>query len=143
LKKEKEAQKFTKSKIVANQVEYNLMVRNQGKFMKNMESEILPYCQENNIMFIAWRPLMKGHLTKPGFKILDELSEKYEKTRSQIALNWLISKKGLVTISKTSNIEHLKENLGAIGWKLEKKDVEKLDKDFETVRTRKEYEKWM
>ena len=83
----KEAQKYTKNKIVANQIEYNLLVRDKGRVTENMESKIIPYCQENNILIIAWRPLAKGELAKPGFKILDELADKYHKTQAQIAIN--------------------------------------------------------
>ena len=63
----------------------------------------------------------------PGFRVLDELAKRYEKTQAQIAINWLISKEGVVTISKTTNLKHLKENLGALGWKLEPEDIRRLD----------------
>ncbi|MCF6155373.1 MAG: aldo/keto reductase [Candidatus Brocadia sp.] len=126
----KEAQKHTKNKIVANQIEYNLLVRNEGRVTNDMESKIIPYCQENNILIIAWRPLAKGELAKPGFKILDELAKKYNKAQSQIAINWLISKKGIVTITKSTKVEHLKENLGAIGWKLQQEDIDRLNNEF-------------
>lgn len=126
----KEAQKYAKNKIVVNQIEYSLIVRNTGKITEKMESEIIPFCQKNDILIVAWRPLMKGLLTKPGYELLDEMSKKYKKTQAQIALNWLISKKNIVTIVKSSNLEHLKSNLGAIGWNLEKEDLEKLDKGF-------------
>lgn len=126
----KEAQKYTKNKIVANQIEYNLLVRDKGRVTENMESKIIPYCQENNILVIAWRPLAKGELAKPGLRILDELVKKYNRTQSQIAINWLISKKGIVTITKSTKLEHLKENLGAIGWKLRQEDIDRLNNEF-------------
>ena len=125
----KEAQRYTKSRIVANQVEYNLLVRNNGHVTHDMESQIIPYCQKNNILVIAWRPLAKGELAKPGFKLLDELSEKYKKTQAQISLNWLISKKGIVAVTKSSKTSHLKDNLGAMGWRLKQQDVDRLDKE--------------
>ena len=125
-----EAQKHAKNKIVANQIEYNLLTRNRGQFTNDMESEIMPYCQKNGIMVIAYRPLANGELAKPGIRLLDELSEKYGKTQAQIALNWLISKPNIITIPKTVEIEHIKENLGAIGWRLSKEDMRRLDYDF-------------
>ncbi|NUO08134.1 MAG: aldo/keto reductase [Candidatus Brocadia sp.] len=126
----KEAQKYTKNKIAANQIEYNLLVRNKGRVTNDMESKIIPYCQENNILIIAWRPLAKGELAKPGFTILDELAKKYNKTQSQIAINWLISKKGIVTITKSTKVEHHKQNLGAIGWKLNQEDINRLNNEL-------------
>ena len=95
-----------------------------------MESKIIPYCQENNILIIAWRPLAKGELAKPGFKIVDDLAKKYNKSQSQIAINWLISKKGIVVITKSTKIEHLKQNLGAIGWRLRQEDIDRLNNEF-------------
>ena len=94
-----------------------------------MESKIIPYCQENDILIIAWRPLANGRLAKPGYKILDELSKKYNKTQAQIAINWLISKKGIVTMTKATKVVHLEENLGSIGWKLKQEDADRLDKE--------------
>ncbi len=93
----------------------------------NMESKIIPYCQENDIVVIAWCPLARGRLVRSGFKILDELAQKYSRTQAQIAINWLISQKSVVTIPKASNVKHLKENLGAIDWSLDKEDTCRLD----------------
>ena len=92
-----------------------------------MESETLPYCQENGIILMAEKPVERGVLTKPGIPILDEIAEKYGKTQAQVAINWLINQKNVITIPKASNIKHLKENIGALGWKLEPEDVEKLN----------------
>ena len=126
-----EAQKHAKNKIVANQIEYNLLTRNRGQFTNDMESEIIPYCQKNGVIVIAYRPLTKGELAKPEIKLLDELAEKYGRTQAQIALNWLISKPNIVTIPKAVRVEHIKENLGAIGWRLNEEDMRRLDYDFQ------------
>ncbi|MDI6846631.1 MAG: aldo/keto reductase [Candidatus Bathyarchaeia archaeon] len=126
----KEAQNHAKNKIIANQIEYNLLTRDQGQFTNEVESKIIPYCQKNGIMVIAYRPLAKGELAKPGIKLLDELAERYCRTQAQIAINWLISKPNVVTIPKAVRIEHIKENLGAIGWRLSEEDMRRLDCDF-------------
>ena len=110
-------------------------MRDKGRVTEDMESKIIPYCQKNNILIITWRPLANGKLVKPGFKILDELAKKYNRTQSQIAINWLISKKGIVTITKSTKVEHIKENLGAIGWKLKQEDVDRLNNEFIDSRT--------
>jgi diketogulonate reductase-like aldo/keto reductase len=124
----KEAQKHSKHKIIANQVEYNLVCRDDGQYCSKVESEVVPYCQEHDIFIVAYRPLANGTLAKPGSSILDELAKKYKKTQAQIAINWLISKKNVITIPKASNIAHLREDAGAIGWKLSGEDVERLDR---------------
>lgn len=129
-----EAQKYSKNKIVVNQIPYNLATRNKdhrGSCI-NMESEIIPYCQENDIIVMAYRPIERGFLLKPN-SLLDGLSEKYDKTKAQIAINWLVSKKNIITIPKSTNPDHLKENLGAIGWNLSANDIKLLDEaEFES-----------
>lgn len=117
-----EAQSFTQNKIVANQLHLNLRYREAER------KGLLEYCQKNDVMFIAWRPLQKGILLDAP--MLQLLAKKYHKTPAQIALNWLISQDNIVTISKTRDIDHLKENLGALGWAMEAEDINKLSKDF-------------
>lgn len=124
----KEAQKYSENKIIINQIPYNLATRNhdyKGN-CANMESEIIPYCQKNDIIIMAYRPVERGFLLNPDI-ILDKLSQKYGKTKAQIAINWLISKKSIITISKSTETNHLKENLGAIGWSLSSEDENLLD----------------
>lgn len=112
-----------KHKIVTNQVHYSLLRRES-------EEELLPYCQKKGILLTAYTPLEQGRLARSGFKALDETAKKYDKTQAQVAINWLISKKNVITIPKSTNIDHLKENLGAIGWKLKKEDTERLNNAF-------------
>ncbi len=119
-----EAQSYTKYKIVANQLHLNL------KYREAERKGLLKYCQENDVMFIAWRPLQKGILLQHEGNLVDELAAKYHKTPAQIAINWLISQDNVVTLSKTTKIEHLQENLGALDWKMEKEDIERLDKEY-------------
>lgn len=118
----KEAQKYTKNKLVCNQLHYSLDCR------EITDKGILQYCQDNDVMVIAWGPLSKGELEKAD--ILQKMAQKYKKTPYQIAINWLLAQKNVVTISKTTHLEHLEENFGALGWELEKADMELLTNDF-------------
>ncbi len=119
-----EAQANSKHKIVANQLHYNLMIREIER------KKILEYSQKNDIMVIAWRPLQKGiFLDKPN-KLFDKMTKKYNKSRAQIAINWLISQDHVVTLSKMGSLHHLKENLETFGWNLEKEDIELLRQAF-------------
>jgi aryl-alcohol dehydrogenase-like predicted oxidoreductase len=74
--------------------------------------------------------LFQGDAFKRGLEIvgiLDRLSRKYHKTQAQIALNWVISQKGITSaIVGTKNIKQLDDNLGAVGWKMEQKDYDLL-----------------
>lgn len=120
----KKAQSVSKHKIVAHQLHLNL------KYRESERKGLLKYCQENDVMFVAWRPLQKGVLLTNEENIVDELAKKYNKTPAQIALNWLISQDHVVTLSKTRNKEHLLDNLGAVGWTMDPADVARLDKEY-------------
>ncbi|PIR08629.1 aldo/keto reductase [Candidatus Gottesmanbacteria bacterium CG11_big_fil_rev_8_21_14_0_20_37_11] len=122
------AQNYAQNKIVVNQVNYNLIIREIER--KN----ILGYCQNNDIMIIAWAPLQKGILAKNNSSVMKKICKKYEKTPAQIALNWLISQKNVVTISKMRNKKNLIENLGTLGWKMENSDIEYLRSNFPNVK---------
>jgi len=119
-----EAARYAATPIVATQVHYNL------KYREPERSGLLEYYQKNDTLLIAWRPLSKGVLTSRGVPIVDELCAKYNKTPAQITINWLISQANVVTLSKASNIAHLEENLGAIGWEMEPTDVERLRREY-------------
>ena len=75
-----------------------------------------------------------GENTK--IKLLAELAKKYEKTQSQVALNWLIQKKSVITIPKATKKEHMLENIDSIGWKMESLDYENLDKEATNKETK-------
>lgn len=119
-----EAQKATENRIVTNQVHYSLLSREPET------SGLLKYCQENDVLLTAYRPVGKGILSTNQFHILNQVAEKYHKTPAQIAINWLTSQKNVVVLAKSSNLDHLKEDLGAVGWEMEQGDVEKLRKEF-------------
>ncbi len=117
-----EAQKFTKHKIVYNQLHYNVVYR---------EAEVsgsLEFCQQNDILLGAWRPLQKGAI--PDTEIIQRIADKYNKTPNQVLLNWLVVQENVVALAKTSTLAHLEENLGALDWVLDTDDVEDIRKNF-------------
>ncbi len=127
----KEAQSILKKHmLVANQVYFNLTRINKTYFNGLSGKDIHTFCEANDIMLIAWSPLEEGKLAKPGFPVLDEMAEKYGKTQAQVALNWLISQKKIVTVPKALSFEHIKENMGAVGWSLNGPDLKRLEESF-------------
>jgi len=109
---------LTEATLAANEVEYNLLYQNAAR-------EVIPYCREKCISVIAHRPFGKGELFQKAIPLLDEIAKKYKKTIAQVALNWLISQ-GITAIPKASSQEHIRENLGALGWEIEAGDIELL-----------------
>lgn len=115
-------QKLSKNKLVCNQVHYNVQYR------EIEDKGVLAHAQANDVMLVAWRPVQKGLL--PDSDVVRDIAAKYNKTPTQVVINWLISQQNVVTISKTSNVDHLKENLGAIDWIMEPEDIERIRVEF-------------
>ena len=137
----REAQSLTKNKIVCNQFEFNLSVRERSQFhkLKRMESEIIPYCQNNDVLIVAACPIDRGGLLKPN-QIMDALSAKYNRTYAQIAINWLLCQKNVVTLTRSVNRQHFQENMGAIGWRMDDKDFRLLTHKYPSDRG---WRKWL
>jgi len=123
----REAQEsMSKEKIVSNQVEYSLVDR-------SIEPDVLPYCQKEGITVIAYSPLGKGRIPRGrggSFNAIDDIAKKHGKSRSQVALNWLLSRDGVVVIPKAIDKAHVRENANVIGWKLDSADVQRLERAF-------------
>jgi len=124
----KDAQYYLNNyKIVSNQVLYNLNNR-------EIEKNLMPYCEENNITVIAYTPLDSGNLVNKSqsesSKILEEISIDENKTKAQVAINWCNSKPQVISIPKSDNVDRTIENCGASGWRLKKENLSKLDNAF-------------
>ena len=113
-----EAQRaMTRYPIVSNQVLYSLKDR-------NIEAELLPYCREHGVTVIAYTPLADGSLAvKPRlrpdrrFRELEQVAREAGKTPAQVALNWVTSRDGVITIPKTNSVARTEENCAASGWR--------------------------
>jgi diketogulonate reductase-like aldo/keto reductase len=124
----REAQEALSRKALAsNQVEYNLIER-------SIEEELLPYCTREHVTIIAYSPIARGQISGGGreerWRILDGIAQRNGKTRTQVALNWLICKTPVIAIPKAGNQDHVKENAGAVGWALSRNDQDALNKAF-------------
>jgi diketogulonate reductase-like aldo/keto reductase len=120
----REAQGHLGGEIVLNQVHYNLVYREPEI------SGLLDYCQKNNIFVMAWRPLEKGALVVDHPLVLEKMCAKYHKSPAQVAINWLVSQERVVTLSTMRSESSVQDNLGAVGWTLETKDIEALRTQF-------------
>ncbi len=124
----REAQEaLSKNTLASNQVEYSLLDR-------SIEADLLPYAEKEHITIIAYSPIARGQIPRGGkgerWRELDRAASKYGKTRTQVALNWLLVKEAVVAIPKAATLEHVRENAGAVGWKLTKKDQDALSEAF-------------
>ncbi|XP_057522477.1 pyridoxal reductase, chloroplastic isoform X2 [Amaranthus tricolor] len=112
--------------------------------------EIKNICDSLGIQLIAYSPLGLGMLTgkysssnlpsgprsflfrqilpglEPLLLCLREIANKRQKTMSQVAINWCISK-GTIPIPGVKTIKQTQENLGALGWRLSRDEVTLLE----------------
>jgi aryl-alcohol dehydrogenase-like predicted oxidoreductase len=96
-----------------------------GKFHDN--PELL-----KNIGFRKYSSLFKSQgleKSKPVVELVKELAIKYNVSSSQVALNWLIHYHGssVVAIPGATKENHVKENTGAMSFRLSDEDMVKLD----------------
>jgi diketogulonate reductase-like aldo/keto reductase len=123
----KQAQKaLPRSRIVCNQLLYHL--RSRG-----IEHGLVPYCESQDIAVVGYSPFGQGDFppanSKQG-KALEKIASRHGKTPRQVALNFLTRRKSLFTIPKSSRPEHVRENAGATGWKLDDEDLKLIDSAF-------------
>ncbi len=110
-----------KSELASVQLDYSLIHR-------NVEKDILPYCQREKIALLAYYPL--GHGKLPGDARLGEASSANAKTKAQVALRWLASKPNVFPIPRASSAGHVRENAGASDWELSEGHVTDLEARF-------------
>jgi aryl-alcohol dehydrogenase-like predicted oxidoreductase len=137
------------TRYVAHQIYYSLVGR-------DVEWELLPLGVDQGVGTIVWSPLAGGALSgkirrdSPPAKdsrlgqikfvqyddetlykvvdVLDGIAKERNKTIPQVALNWLLRKPTVANIVVGArNEEQLKQNFGAVGWKLSNEEVARLD----------------
>lgn len=133
-------------RLASNQVHLNLVHREHER------SGLLAYCRTNDIVLLAYSPLAKGMLTgkytpgspPPGLRkrmynrsflariqplvgLMREMGNGYGgKTPAEVALNWLMCK-GAVPIPGAKTAAQVRDNIGALGWRLSEAEVTALD----------------
>jgi len=108
------------------QLEYNL-------FDRTVEKDIIPYCEKNDITFIAYSPLDNGKFKNYiYYNLLESIANKYNKTVSQLILRWIIEKDNVIVIPTTSNINHI-ENNALSNFKINKEDIKFINENIITT----------
>lgn len=136
--------------LAVNQVRYSLLTR-------QIETNgILATARELGVTILAYSPLAQGLLTgkytpdraetpggarkidprfgkeglqkiAPVISLLNTLGEKYDRTPAQVALNWLISQGNVIPIAGVKTAQHVKQNAGALGWRLNTDEIAQLE----------------
>lgn len=133
--------------ITTLQVQYSLL-----STYPVTELGVKEICDELGIKLIAYSPLALGILTGkysengsfpkgirgilfkqilPGVRglllSLEAIAKSRNKTMSQVAINWCISK-GTIPIPGAKNQAQAEQNIGALGWELDSGEVAELDR---------------
>jgi len=101
-----------------DQVMYNLARR-------GIEWGLLPWCRKRKLPVMAYCPIERADLQKD--RKLADFSKRHDMTWAQAALAWLLSKPDVIVIPKTSRPERLRENHGALKFKLDAAQLAELD----------------
>jgi aldo/keto reductase len=110
-----ELMKVAKIKPMVNQIEFHIGF---------MQEETLKYCQENDILIEAWSPCGGGKLLKK--EIIKEMAEKYNVSPAKLCLRWCVEH-GVIPITKSTNIDRMKDNFNLYDFKISKEDMNILD----------------
>ena len=110
-----------RSELSSVQPDYSLIHR-------NVERDILPYCDREGIALLAYYPL--GHGKLASSPALDFAASRLGRTRSQVALRWLARKANVFPIPRASSRVHVLEDAGASDWELSDQDITELNARF-------------
>lgn len=136
--------------LAVNQVRYSLLTR-------QVESQgIIATAKQLGVTIFAYSPLAQGLLTgkyttdsttnptgarsidprfgkenlqkiEPVISLLGSIGKKYNRTPAQVALNWLIAQGNVIPISGVKTAEQVKQNAGALGWRLSDDEIVQLE----------------
>lgn len=107
--------------IATNQVLYNLMRR-------GVEWDLLPWCQHHYLPIMAYSPLEQGRLLP--HPTLKTIARSRGVSVAQVAIAWLLHQPDVIVIPKSSRIEHVEQNYGALNLQLSSGELTQLDAAF-------------
>ena len=111
-----------RSEIACNEVRYSLTHR-------AIESELLPFCEQEKLTVMAYSPLDTGKI--PTSKVPRSLLDKYGMTPAQLMLDWVTHKEAVVAIPKAAKVEHVEENAAAVSSRISADDYQVLSRTFD------------
>ena len=142
--------------LASNQLPYSMVRR-------NIEKDIVPWCEENNCGILAYSPLQRGLLTGkitpetrfapgdsrpelPHFKMsnLIKTNDFLEKIKplaaerslslAQLVIRWTIQQPGIsVALVGARNQAQVEQNAGAAGFELSAEEMERISASLETL----------
>lgn len=119
-----EAERIAPGEIEVASSHYNLLHQEVAS------EEIVRYCQERGMLFLAWRPLEKGKMIPFAGSVVEEIAQKYGYSPTQVMLSWLTSQPQIVTVVKALAPKHIEENINATNLELNSEEISLLKESF-------------
>ncbi len=107
--------------VAANQVLYNLARR-------GIEYDLLPCCRDRGVPIMAYSPLDEGRLLHDADLV--HIAKAHQATPAQVALAFLKTRSGVISIPKTGSAERARENRDAMDIHLTAENLAELDRVF-------------
>lgn len=120
----KEAQKLAKHPIVANQMNYNVLYKDE------VSREFKEYCAQHDIQLVAYQPIKRQEVLE--YEVIQRIAKAQCATPAQVALAWLLAQ-GALPIPKAVNKKHIDENVASVDLKLTKEELEQLDGEVDNA----------
>ncbi len=118
--------------VATDQVLYNPEAR-------GIEFNLLPWCTRHQVPLMAYSPLGQAGalLADPAIKAV---AAKYGVTPAQVAIAWSLRLPGLISIPKSSDQAHVRDNAAAAGLALDAADLAAIDKVYPPPKRRQPLE---
>jgi pyridoxine 4-dehydrogenase len=98
-------------------------IQNRYNLSERTDDDVVDYCAREGLVFVPYFPLHGV-----GRPALAEIAEHQGATTAQVALAWLLKRSpAMLPIPGTRSVEHVRENLAALG-------IEVSDAEFEALR---------
>ncbi|MGN6765351.1 MAG: aldo/keto reductase [Rhizobiaceae bacterium] len=107
--------------VQTNQILYNLSSR-------GIEYDLVPWSNERGIPLMAYSPVNQGSLGRE--RSLQAIADRHGATATQIALVWVLRRKGVIAIPKAVEPDHVRQNRAALDIELDEADLAELDRAF-------------
>ena len=88
------------------------------------QRDLIELCHENGVTVTAYAPMARGRVFEDD--ILREVGEDYDRSPGEVSLRWLLQK-GCIVIPRSSQEEHLRQNMEVYDWGLSTTDVARID----------------
>jgi diketogulonate reductase-like aldo/keto reductase len=101
--------------LLANEVLYNAY--------KDQDA-LREFCVETDRLLVAYSPLAKGLVTRNP--VVREIAWRHQRPPAQVALRWLVQQANVVAIPKSTDPEHLRQNLAVFDFRLTGHEMERI-----------------